>query len=83
MGLASTGLFDTHPCDADRIQRARQAAEPGLFQLEAPASILFANFEVLCKQVTQLHYEDDLSLPLIMAKLRPVESVVPQAGAGR
>ena len=38
-----------------------------------PAAALFSNFEVLAKQVTQLHYEDDLGIPLGLAKLSPVE----------
>jgi Zn-dependent protease with chaperone function len=73
MGLEPTGVFDTHPSNGDRIRRARQAGEPGVFQFDAPASVLFSNFEVPAKQVTLLHYEDDLGLPLEMARLVPVE----------
>ena len=73
-GLAKTGLFDSHPSDGDRIRKARRADEPGVFDLEGPATALFSNFEVLAKQVTQLHYEDDLGIPLVMAKLTPVEA---------
>lgn len=74
-GLGKTGLFDTHPSDGDRIRQARRAGEPGVFDLDAPATQLFSNFDVLAKQVTQLHYEDDLGLPLAMTKLVPVESM--------
>ena len=74
MGLRPTGLFDTHPSDGDRIRRARQAGEPGLFNFDGPAEVLFSNFEVPAKQVTVLHYADDLGLPLEMAKLVPVET---------
>jgi hypothetical protein len=74
MGLQATGLFDTHPSNGDRIRRARQAGEPGVFNLEAPASALFSSFEVPARQVTVLHYQDDLGLPLELAKLVPVES---------
>lgn len=45
-----------------------QAAEPGLVQLEGPASGLFSNFEVVAKQVTLLHYSDDLGIDLQLAK---------------
>jgi hypothetical protein len=72
MGLEPTGLFDTHPSNGDRIRRARQANEPGIFHLDTPASALFTNFDVVAKQVTLLHYSDDLGLPLEMAKLTPV-----------
>lgn len=71
MGLDATGLFDTHPSNGDRIRRARQAGEPGVFQLTAPATQLFANFDVVAKQVTQLHYSDDLDIPVGLAKLVP------------
>lgn len=77
MGLDATGLFDTHPSNGDRIRRARQAGEAGVFHLTAPASQLFANFDVVAKQVTQLHYTDDLDIPLGMAKL------VPDLGPGK
>ena len=79
MGLRPTGLFDTHPSNGDRIRRARQAGEPGLFHFDAPAEVLFSNFEVPAKQVTILHYADDLGLPLEMAKLVPVETASPPA----
>ena len=71
MGLGATGAFDTHPSQGDRIRRARQAAEPGLFHLDGPARALFANFEIPARQVTLLHYEDDLGIPIIAAKLVP------------
>jgi hypothetical protein len=72
MGLAKTGVFDTHPSDGDRIRRARRAEEPGVFHLELPASLLFSNFEVAARQVTQLHYADDLGIRFDAKTLRPV-----------
>ena len=69
MGLGRTGLFDTHPSNGDRIRAARQAGLPGVFNLDAPATALFANFEAVSKQVSYLHYEDDLGLPMGLAKL--------------
>ena len=74
MGLRPTGLFDTHPSNGDRIRRARQAGEPGLFDFDVPAAVLSSNFEVPSKQVTILHYADDHGIPVEMAKLVPVES---------
>jgi len=72
MGLEPAGLFHTHPSNGDRIRGARLANEPGLFDLEAPATGLFSNFAVAAKQVTLLHYSDDPGIPLGMAKLMPV-----------
>jgi Zn-dependent protease with chaperone function len=72
LGLARTGLFDTHPSDGDRIRCARQAAEPGIFHLDLPASVLFSNFEGASKQITLLHYAEDLGIPCNAAALQPV-----------
>lgn len=79
-GIGKTGIFDTHPSDGDRIRQARRAGEPGVFDLEAPATALFSNFEILAKQVTQLHYDEDLGIPLVMATLSPVEVTKNPAG---
>ena len=76
VGLGKTGIFDSHPSDGDRIRQARIAGEPGIFKLDAPAKAIFSNFDVLAKQVTHLHYEDDLGIPLEKAKLSPVEGQV-------
>jgi Zn-dependent protease with chaperone function len=72
LGLKRTGLFDTHPSDGDRIRCARRAGEPGVFDLELPASVLFSNFGVIAKQVTHLHYADDLRIRVDGGNLRPV-----------
>jgi len=77
LGLARTRLFDTHPSDGDRIRRARQAGDPGVFHLELPASILLSHFAIISKQVTHLHYAEDLGLVFDAANLRPVEGVAP------
>ena len=69
MGLDPTGLMDTHPSNGDRIRRARQAAEPGVFTLEIPAHLLFSNFDVISRQVTALHYTDDFGLSVTGAML--------------
>lgn len=74
MGLAPTGWFDTHPSKGDRIRRARQAAEAGVFHLDGPASVLFSKFEIPAKQVTLLHYTDDLGIDTTAARLVPVKS---------
>ena len=47
-----TGLFDSHPSDNDRIQRAQDANAPGIFRVDAPASVLFEDFEALSRRVT-------------------------------
>ena len=71
VGLSRTGIFDTHPSHGDRIRAARRAAEPGVFHLDYPASLLFANFEAVSKQVTFLHYTDYIGLNCDMSALTP------------
>lgn len=72
-GLESTGFFSTHPASGDRIRQARQAEAPGVFGWNSPASDLFSNFEILSRQVTILHYTDELGLPLPLIQFRPTE----------
>jgi Zn-dependent protease with chaperone function len=72
LGLSQTGIFDTHPSDGDRIRRARLAGDPGVFHLELPASVLFTHFDIVARQVTHLHYSDDLGLRIDNSNLRAV-----------
>lgn len=74
IGLRKTKAFDTHPCDADRIRAARRAQEAGIFHDDRPGSVLFENFDALAKQVTILHYAEDIGLPVHPSMLVPVSS---------
>jgi hypothetical protein len=47
-----TRLFDTHPCDKDRIARARRENAAGVFHLDLPARVLFSDFFGLGRNVT-------------------------------
>lgn len=55
--------FDTHPSDRSRLSMAEELKAPGLFRLAVPATALFSSFPTLARQVTALHYEEDLDLP--------------------
>lgn len=57
-------VFDTHPPDEVRLGQAERAAAPGLVRLELPATALFSDFGTLSRQVTRLHYLEDLRLPV-------------------
>lgn len=59
----SADLWDAHPVDRERLERARAANVPGLFRLNAPASAVFAAYGTLARQVTVLHCEDRLGIP--------------------
>lgn len=62
-------FWEAHPPDAARIERARELDLPGLFDHGSDASTLFSNFDALAKQVTALHYAEDLNLPTAAAAL--------------
>lgn len=54
----TTGLFDTHPADADRLAAAAQAADPGiLLGGDESAARLFHDFDTLSRNATRHHYE--------------------------
>jgi Zn-dependent protease with chaperone function len=69
----SAGLWATHPTAAQRIQKARQRAEPGVFQLERPARALFNDFQSTAKLVSARHYRSNLRLAVTPAMLKPVQ----------
>src|SRR5260370_5178716 len=66
---AKTKIFDTHPCDADRIRAARALDQAGGFHLTEPASDLFNWFAELSKATTKFHYHHKLGLRFSVNKL--------------
>ncbi|MBI1372796.1 MAG: M48 family metalloprotease [Phycisphaera sp.] len=53
-----TGWFDTHPATPDRIASAEREHAPGVFHLESPSTVLFRDYDRLCKAVTLRYYRD-------------------------
>jgi len=78
LGFVTTGLFHTHPSDAERVRAARLADEPGIVTIDAPASELFENFPVPARIVTTLFYEG-IGLPLGLAKIYEIEAPQPKS----
>ena len=66
------GLFATHPTAAQRIQKARQRPESGIFGIEKPARALFNDFAATAQLVTSRHYRQNLRLAVTNAMLKPV-----------
>jgi Zn-dependent protease with chaperone function len=48
-----TGLFDTHPCHAERLNSAWREDSPGIFHLDWPASELISNFPKTSRATTR------------------------------
>lgn len=60
-----TGVFDTHPADAVRIDKAEAAAAAGVLAGgDVPATHLFRDFDGLSSAATRHHFEHDLGLSL-------------------
>jgi hypothetical protein len=67
----TAGLFSTHPTAAQRIRKARQRGEAGLFTLEKPVRALFSDFEAVSRVVTTRHYVRNLGLGVTPPMLKP------------
>ncbi len=73
----NTGLFDTHPCDRERIFRAHAEDTDGVFHLEGPATDVFRDFDSLCRVATYEHYKSIFGPNGVdKESLRPVGDVV-------
>ncbi len=76
---AKTGIFDSHPCNADRIRKTAARGAAGVLQSAASADVLFNGFSDLSKAVTLAFYSDDCDLLLDVATLHPVTSIAKNA----
>ena len=52
----TTGKLDTHPSHTDRILAARKTGVSGVFDLDAPADVLFLQFATVTRTATQQYY---------------------------
>ncbi len=77
----STGLFDTHPCDHDRIENALRENAEGVFHLHQPASDLFRNFDAICKGTTQDFYRSIFGKRLKIKELKSTDELIKQQDA--
>ncbi len=67
-----TGLFDTHPCDRERIERASEEGPEGIFHLDGPATDLFRDFDGLSRVTTFDYYRSLLGREVSKEQLFPV-----------
>lgn len=73
---AETGLFDTHPCDRDRVNRVRQQQHAGIFRLERPAEELFRRYDYQARQVTWDMYQAIFGNEVRKTDLHPVDQLL-------
>jgi hypothetical protein len=74
-----TRLFDTHPCNADRVRAAQAIQQPGVFHSDAPAAGLFNDFEGLSETVTRFYYQDELGLKISDKNLVSHEAAIKES----
>ncbi len=78
---SKTGIFDTHPCNADRIRAAEALDAPGVFRSTDAATTLFRDFASLSRQVTRLAYEKEYALPVQDRNLVDTETCLRESRA--
>jgi len=70
-----TRLFDTHPCDADRILAAERLNAPGILKANGPAMALMSNFTMAANGLTLRFYRDVIGLTVDSENLVTVDIV--------
>jgi hypothetical protein len=80
---SSTELFDSHPCDKDRIANAQAESAAGVFRIEKPAADLFVHFDSLCKNVTADFYRDVTGIFVDARELHSIEGLLARIQATR
>lgn len=76
-----TGLFDTHPCERERIEAAMRDGSAGSFPRgsivdQLPATVLFSRFEEISRKVTEQYYRDALNKKISSRMLHPVAKLL-------
>lgn len=73
---SKTGIFATHPSDADRIAHAEKEDSPGLFKLEVPATSIFQDFHATSKAATWKYYKESFGADVKQEELHPIEELL-------
>ncbi|WP_417851682.1 M48 family metallopeptidase [Thalassoglobus sp.] len=81
-----TGWFDSHPTNRDRVKSSQADGSEGEFQPpmnfgELPASVLFHDFEKICKAATIRYYKSVLGEDFDKKKVRPTKSLIAKRDA--
>ena len=72
----TTKAFATHPADRDRIASAARERAPGLFQIEAPATVLFHDYDRVAREVTLAFYKNVIGEEVESRNLIPTSRLV-------
>lgn len=72
----NAGLFSTHPSSRERIERAKDEAEPGVFHVDLPAASLFRDFSALSRTCTFDLYRSMFGKQFKLTDMHPVEQLL-------
>lgn len=72
----TSGLFDTHPSNQERIASARRENTAGVFRDDRPASVLFRNFDAIAVHTTLLFYRQVFGDAFDWKSVHDVEELV-------
>lgn len=64
-----TGIFDSHPCSKERIERAKNENKNGIFSLNHRSTWFFEGFDALSKKYTLWHYRNILGVRVERSQL--------------
>lgn len=73
---SKTGIFDTHPCDRDRIAAAKRMNAAGVFAMQRPAILLFSSFGTLARQATLAFYREAIGDEFRTEMVHAVDSLL-------
>lgn len=68
--------FSTHPSTAARVEAARKLNAPGVFAVDAPATVLFRDFRAACLRVSYDEFKARLGDRIMEATFVPVEGII-------
>ncbi len=72
----TTKVFATHPADRDRIASAARERAPGLFQIDAPATVLFHDYDRVAREVTLEFYKNVIGQEVEPRNLIPTSRLI-------
>lgn len=73
---SETSIFDTHPCDRDRVAKVKREKADGIFQLEKPGEQLFRRYDYQARAVTWDMYVAIFGRELKKRDIHPVEQLL-------
>ena len=76
LGEERTGMLSAHPCDKDRIALARAERQPGIVTADLPASLIFAEYQTLCHEVTVEYYAQELGIAAEGCEIVPIDTIL-------